>query len=132
MLTKSMQYNWRGPPYHMIIHVLQTGTPFIQEIFVWCTITAYTITYSEYLLYKWSTVWQACIMVRRAASVVFYFILLGVYLANSLRSCIVVNTFHISINAIPGLKQLKYLFYKIHFHIFSRKNAISIDTFCKL
>ena len=23
------RYNWRSPPYHMIIHALQTGTPFV-------------------------------------------------------------------------------------------------------
>ena len=27
------RYNWRGPPYHMIIHALQTGTLFVYEIF---------------------------------------------------------------------------------------------------
>ena len=27
------RYNWRGPPYHMIIHALQTGTSFELEIF---------------------------------------------------------------------------------------------------
>ena len=52
---------------------------------VWCTITAYTITYSEYFLYKWSTRLQSMhnLMVGcrlQAASVVtpFYFILLEI------------------------------------------------------
>ena len=49
---------------------------------VWCTITAYTITYSKYFLYKWSTRLQSMHnhMVGRTASVVspLYSILLGV------------------------------------------------------
>ena len=59
----------RGPPYYMIIHALQTVTSFKLEIF---TITAYTITYSEYFLYKWSTRLQSIYnnMVGRVASVV--------------------------------------------------------------
>ena len=59
------------------------STLFEQEIFVWCTITAYTITYSEYFLYKWSTRLQSMHyhMVGRAASVVSpsYSILLETY-----------------------------------------------------
>ena len=55
--------------YHMIIHALQTV---LHLIFVWCTITVYTINYSEYFQYKWSTRLQSINnhMVGRAASVV--------------------------------------------------------------
>ena len=66
-------------PYDYTIHALQTGTSFEKEICVWCTITAYTITFSEYILFKWSTRLQSMQnhMVGRPASVVspFYFLL---------------------------------------------------------
>ena len=42
------RYNCRGPPYH----ALQT----VHHLDNLCTITTYTITYSKYFLYKWSTV----------------------------------------------------------------------------
>ena len=75
------RYNWRGSPTHMIIYALQTGTPFVLEIFVWCTITVYTITFSEYFIYKWSTRLQSMYnqMVGRTASVIspFYSLLPG-------------------------------------------------------
>ena len=45
------RYNWRCPHYHMIFHALQM----VHHLY-----TAYTITYSEYVLYKWSTVFKAC------------------------------------------------------------------------
>jgi len=70
----------------MIIHAMQTVLHLIKKyLSVWCTITAYTITYSEYFLYKWSTRLQSMhnLMVGcrlQAASVVtpFYFILLEI------------------------------------------------------
>ena len=79
-LTEQNNVGWLfgwlvGSPYHMIIHALQTGTSFELEIFVWCTITAYTITYSEYFMYKWSTRLQSTHnhMVGRTASVIYPF-----------------------------------------------------------
>ena len=71
----------------MIIHALQTSTPFVYEVFVWCTFTAYTITYSEHFIYKWSTCLQSMYnhMVGRTASVIspFYSLLPDTYQNNS-------------------------------------------------
>jgi len=45
------------------LYMLWWRYPFVKEIFVWCKISAYTITYSEYFLWKWSTVCKACIII---------------------------------------------------------------------
>ena len=60
-------------PYHIIIHALQTVLHLNKKYFFWCIITAYTITYSEYFLYKWSARLQSMFyhIVGRTASVKF-------------------------------------------------------------
>ena len=64
------RYNWRGSPYHMIIHALQTGTPFVYEIIGYCIRSKYTS--DKYFIYKWSTRLQSMYnhMVGRTASVI--------------------------------------------------------------
>ena len=49
------RYNWHGLPYHMIIHGLQTGTPFVYEIFRKCYCIRGNCPSGKYFLFKWST-----------------------------------------------------------------------------
>ena len=46
------RYKWRGPPYHIIIHALQTVLHLNEKYLSDVTSTAYTLTYSEYFLFK--------------------------------------------------------------------------------
>ena len=58
-----MRYNWRGSPYHMITHALQTSTPFVYEMFRIGYCIRSNCTSVKYFLYKWSTVYKACIII---------------------------------------------------------------------
>ena len=60
------RYNWRGPPYHMLIHALQKGTPIVSEIFKigYCmNCIRGNCTSDKYFLFKCSTVCKACIVI---------------------------------------------------------------------
>ena len=63
--NRRYRYNWRGSPYHMIIHALQTP----------CYCIRSKCTSDKYFLFKWSTRLQSMYnhMVGRTASVIFPF-----------------------------------------------------------
>ena len=79
-MHQGVRNNWRGSPYHLIIQALQTGTPFIWEIFRigYCIRGNYSS--DKYFIFKWSTRLQSMYnhMVGRSASIIspFYSLLL--------------------------------------------------------
>ena len=113
----------------MIIHALQTGTPFEYEIFVWCTITAYTITYSKYFLFKCTTRLQSMYnqIVGRTTSVVS--------LSDKLQICIKCNVF---LSCLPFIFKLS-ICHKIVFSFssnmflkFWKLRVLAITYFCNI